>query len=129
MWANEIYLYSNKVLKTIAENYSSLYTDGLSFREGNRITDVSTIAEYLCDFDNALSSLGRKWVGLLGREFKDFRRYNKFQRIIISVILGVTDEELVRLHFYDIERLRSVSFSKMVCFLNGVDKSENKDYH
>lgn len=117
-WSGPDFHYSIKVLKTIAENYIELYEEGLSFREGDVITNSFSIAEYHADFDQALSSLGKKWE-LKGLSFKDYRHYNKFQRIVVADILGVSDEELKRLRFRDIIELRKIAYGRMKLFLNG----------
>jgi hypothetical protein len=110
--------YSSKVLRCIAENYSSLYEDGLCFSD--RVIDSFELAEFVADFDFALSSLGQNWDGINGHEFKDFRSYSRFQRIVIADILGIPDNELIeKYHFINPERLRGISYSRMRKYLNG----------
>lgn len=112
------YRYSNKVLRCLAEQYITLYEDGLSFKEGDRITDTNSIAEYLADFDYGLSHLGRKFVLL--DDFKEYRSWNRFQRVVIADIFGVVDSDLIgRYHFINPQRLRELSYSMMKRFLNG----------
>jgi hypothetical protein len=124
MWQDGNFQYSNKVLQVIADNYTTLYADGLCFKEGDRITDYNSIAEFLCDFDYALSSLGVKWDGLI-KEFKEYRSLNRYQRIIIASILGIPDIDLInKYHFRNPEKLRIIALSRMKKFLNGVDKSK-----
>jgi hypothetical protein len=120
-----IYKYSNKVLQVLADNYTTLYADGICFKSDDRITDYNSIAEFLCDFDHALSSLGEKWDGLV-KEFKDYRSLNRYQRIIIASILGITDNDLVdNYHFRNPEKLRIIALSRMKKFLNGVNNETN----
>jgi len=125
MWDQDTYRYSAKVLKAIAEAYWGLY-DGLLFREGDEITDPISLAEYKADFDIGLRGIGRgKWDGRLKQ---DYRKYDKLQWVVISDILGIGDEELTRLGFYDISRLRSYAYHLMCKYLNGeYNGVQNKD--
>ena len=125
MWDNDtgIYYYSSRVLKTIAECYQLLYDDGLSFRPGSTLTDPQAIAEYRADFDVALDHIGvGDWYGVFSPDFKHYRNYGRFQRIVIADILGITDEELTRLHYENIPRLRGYAYHLMVKYLNGEDR-------
>lgn len=118
MWVNDKFRYSKKILRTIAENYVSLY-DGLSFRENSLLTHPLEIAEYKADFDNALSRIGRgQWSGQPSNEFKEYTGYGRLQRIVIADIMGVTDTELARLKFDDIIGLKGIAYSKMCERLN-----------
>jgi hypothetical protein len=112
------YRYSVRVLKAIAEDYGSVYEDGLSFKDGDRITDPSVLAEYLCDFEQALSSLGRKWEGLTSLEFKCYYKYSIYQRVIISDILGILPEELEK-YIKEAESLKRYAYHLMKQYLNG----------
>ena len=122
MWNNDtgIYRYSSHVLKTIAECYQVLYVDGLTFRPEHTMTNPLGLAEFRADFDTALSGIGRtQWRGVSSPEFKHYRNYGRYQRIVIADILGITDEELVRLRYQDIPRLRGIAYYLMAKWLNG----------
>jgi hypothetical protein len=113
-----IYLYSNKVLRCIAEQYFTLYLDGVSFKEGDRITDSASISEYLADFERGVSHLGQKWVLL--NDFKEYRSWNRLQRIVAADIFGIPDNILEdKYHFINPERLRQIAYSRVKRFLNG----------
>ena len=122
------FFYSRHILKTVAENYTQLY-DGLSFKEGHITTDPWSLAEYKADFDMALRGIGRgNWVGEIIEEFKYYRNFGRLQRIIIADILGVGDSELVRVHFWDIPRLRGYAYYLMCKSLN-VDIKDKECYN
>ena len=121
MWSNDTFLYKKGYLRCIADSYNTLHEDGLSFREGSLITKYDLIGEYVADFENALSNLGREFKGIKDVKFKDFKDWNVYQRIIIASLMNISDKELEGLMFYDINRLRSIAFSRMTHFLNKVD--------
>ena len=129
-WQGETYYYSVKILRVIAENYTSIY-DGLELRPGHLITNPWALAEFRADFDVALQSIGKgKWTGNIdGRKFKDYHYYGRLQRIVIADIFGVTDSELEGLGFYSIPRLRGYAYYLMVCSLNGIDKGNGRHYN
>jgi hypothetical protein len=112
--------YSNRVLRTIAENYLQLYLDGLSFKD--TVIDGFELAEFICDFENGVSSLGSKFVLL--PEFKDYN-CNQFQKIIYADIFNIQDSELFeRYHIVNPERMRHISYSKIKRYLNGIDNKK-----
>ena len=122
MWDNDtgIYRYSSRVLQVIAQCYQSLYVDGLTFRPEHTMTNPLGLVEFRVDFDNALDGIGRvRWRGVDSPDFKSYRNYGRFQRIVIADILGITDEELTRLRYENIPRLRGIAYSLMVKYLNG----------
>jgi len=114
-WINDTYFYSKRTLKTIAENYTTLY-DGLPLR--SEVTNLWSLAEFKADFDIALSSIGRgKWSGEI-LQFKEYRHFGRLQQIVIADILGIDDYELEGLGFYSIPRLRGYAYYLMVTHLN-----------
>ncbi len=117
-----MYYYSVSVLKDIVASYTHIY-QGIEFSKGGVYhhldADPWSIAEFKADFDMALQNIGKgKWAGEL-EEFKYYRKYGRLQRIIIADILGIEDDELERLGFWSIPRLRGYSYYLMKCFLNG----------
>ena len=124
-WRGDKFYYSIKMLKTIAENYTSLY-EGLEFRSGQLETNPWALAEYKADFDIALQSIGKgRWTGSISK-FRDYRYYGRLQQIVIADILGRQDFELRELGFYSIPRLRACAYSCMKESLNGKDDDENQ---
>ena len=122
-WRGNQFFYSKRLLKTIAENYCSIY-EGLPLSSGEEVTNPWLIAEYKADFERALQSIGRgKWDGNL-TEFKHYRNYGRLQRIIIADILGIGDNELIE--FSQIPRLRGYAYYLMTKCLN--DGVEADDY-
>lgn len=118
-WKDDTFYYSVKVLKTIAENYTSLY-EGLEFRSGQLIVNPWALAEYKADFDMAMQSIGHgKWTGNLDtHKFKDYHYYSRLQQIVIADIFGIKDWELESLGFYSIPSLRGYAYYLMVKHLN-----------
>ena len=128
-WQDETYFYSVKILRVIAENYTSVY-DGLEFRPGHLITNPWALAEFRADFDVALQSIGKgRWTGNInGHKFKDYYHYGRLQRIVIADIFGMSDYALEGLGFYDIPRLRGYAYYLMCCVLNGTGgNNDQKD--
>lgn len=118
MWKNDVYIYSKRMLRNIALNYANLY-DGLPIPSG-QIMDEWALTEYLVDFDRALREIGRgDWDGHLV-EFKEYHSFGKLQRIVIADIMGITDEELFRLHFVNLPQLRGSAYYLMAINLNGL---------
>jgi hypothetical protein len=116
---NENYVYSNKILKAIADCYECLYEDGLEVRNGECLKPSFSVIDWKVDFDSALSSLGRKFVFKNG-DFKNYKFYNRFQRSVIADIFHIDDNTLFEVyHFRCSQRLREISYSKMKRFLNG----------
>ncbi len=125
MWRNDRFFYSKKLLRTIAENYTSIY-DGLP-RLNSTIVNLWELAEYKADFDMALAIIGRgKWVGDIEGKFKAYRNFDRIQRVVIADILGVSDDELEGLGFWDVLKMKSYAYYRMLVFLNG-DKDDEKD--
>jgi len=123
VWRDDKFYYSTRILKVIAENYTSLY-DGLEFRSGQLISNPWALAEYKADFDVALQTIGQgNWTSNLGK-FKDYHYFDRLQQIIIADIFGITDYELEGLGFYSIPRLRGYAYFQMVKVLNGEDSNE-----
>lgn len=117
-WKEGQYYYSIKGLRAIASGYRNIY-EGLSFREGALITNPWLLVEFKVDFDRALGEIGKgDWDGKI-MEFKYYRNFGKFQRIVIADILEIDDGELTRLGFYDINRLKGYSYYLMANYLNG----------
>ena len=117
-WFNDVYYYSKGVLKAIAEQYSSIYEDGLLLAN-HHINYLHIVAEFKADFDMALDAIGRgKWNGSLNPNFGHYRYYGRLQQIIIAKILGLTDYYLTGLGFYDIPQLEGTAYFRMMEFLN-----------
>ncbi len=116
------YIYSGRVLKDIAANYVHLY-EGIEFNRNGfyHHTDVNpwSIAEYKADFDLALNSIGRGyWIGEI-KEFKDYYKFSKLQRIVIADIIGEEDRELERMGFYRMPQMKGYAYHLMADRLNG----------
>jgi len=114
-----MYKYSIKTLKAIAAQYASIYT-GLMLDDDIVVMDMNSLAEYKADFDIALQSLSQKfkWTGDIENcSFKNFRYYDKYQRVVIADIFGVTLKD-------DIPKLHKYAYTKMCNYLNGV-RDEN----
>lgn len=118
MWKGNQFYYSQRLLRTIAENYCHLY-EGLP-QFGELIVNPWRLVEYKVDFDLALQSLGKgKWMGDIRGSFKDYSHFGGLQQIIISDIMGIEDGELERLGFYNIKAFKSYAYKLAVKFLNG----------
>ncbi len=109
MWKGNEFLYSVKILKAIAENYFTLY-DGVSFREGNLLTDPLSIAEYKADFDNALNALGKgHWDG----EYPS--RVNHFSDLQHVILIDIRTQSL---NHHENTHIRSQAYHLMKVYLN-----------
>ncbi len=111
------YRYSIRILKAVAETY--LYWNGYDTSGSHRETNQFSISEYLCDFELGLSRLAGKEFVFKGLEFKAYKNYPIYVRVIVADIIGVTEEELIRQRFYDILNLRERAYSKLKECLNG----------
>jgi hypothetical protein len=113
-----MYRYSVRVLKSLAETY--LYWQGYEEKPASsRETNQYSISEYLADFELGLSRLAGKKFVFNGLDFKNYINYNRYCRLIIADIIGITDSELVdKYHFYDLIRLREISYSMLKRVLN-----------
>ena len=101
MWEGDQFIYTQRLLRVIAENYATLY-DGLPTLNGE-ITNPWGLAELKADFDNALSSIGYcKWEGI------ENKGYGLLQKAVISDIIG-------KVNHYNSNK----AYSKMKRFLNG----------
>ena len=121
-WINDQFYYSKKLLRVIAENYTSIY-NGLP-RLHSEVVNLWELAELKADFDMALNSIGRgKWDGKMGC-FKDYKYFGRLQQIVIADVFGVNDDYLGGLGFWDISKMRSYAYYLMYCYLNG-GKDEN----
>ena len=119
MWVNDVYFYSPGTLKAISASYHNLYAIGLDIRT-TLITNPLTVILFKADFDLALSAIGRgDWCGLGDTRFLAYRRFSKAQQVVIGDILGVRDNELKMLGFYQIPQLRGKAYHWMADFLNG----------
>lgn len=131
-WRNGQYFYTTRVLKAIARGYNSAY-QGLEISWQFEEMNPFRIAEYLGDFIIAINKIGRgHWTGIV-HEFSYYKRFGKLQRAIIAEIVGVKDEELTELGFYDriilqngiirrvnnVARLRGYGYHLMKLHLNG----------
>lgn len=119
-WQGNEYFYSKRTLRLIAANYTNIYS-GLPLSLNAEITNPWALAEYKADFDMALKGIGKgQWSGLVnGCRFEDFKHYGRLQRIIIADIMGIKDDELERLGFWGIPRLRGFAYYLMIKYLNG----------
>ncbi len=116
-WRDGVFYYNKRLLKTIAENYCTIY-DGLPVFLGTEIMNPFSLAEYRADFDIALKGIGRgHWTGQL-MDYKYYHNYGKLQRIVIADILGISDSELERLGFWGISQLRGFAYYSMTRVLN-----------
>jgi hypothetical protein len=81
------------------------------------------LAEYKCDIDNAISSLGRKFRGTENKGWKEFGGYPDIQRIIIADILwgDYSNYTLYDLGEKHLIYLRKDAYKKMCDYLNGLD--------
>lgn len=116
------YYYSVGTLKDIAACYSE---EGIEFYSKHiyRYTDVDpwSVAEYRADFDRALNSIGKGiWTGNIANDFRVYKYYGNLQRVVIADIMGITDDELSKLGFYQIGQLRGRAYRWMANYLNGV---------
>jgi hypothetical protein len=118
-WINEQYFYSSRVLRTIAENYTTLYS-GFPMGLRGAVVNPFEVADYKADFDMALSRLGRHWE-LRSSRFADYNFYSKTQRAVIADILGTDDGELESAGFYNIPQLKGYAYYRMRKVLNGED--------
>ena len=117
MWINDQFYYSQRLLRAIAENYSSLY-EGLPTRHGELVNPWA-LAEFKADFDLALQSLGRgNWMGDIDRTFKDYNNFGQLQRIIIADIMGIETNTLEGQGFYNIPKFKAYAYRLMVKYLN-----------
>lgn len=106
MWVDKEFFYTKRLLRSIAENYHSIY-QGFRVSLSRDETNPWRIAEYKADFDMALNSIGRgHWDG----ELKDIRYFGQLQRVII---FDITQEGI------DNPRLKSYAYFLMCKFLNG----------
>jgi len=86
MWVDDVYFYSVKTLKVIAENYKTIY-DGLPLYY--EVHNPFKLAEFKADFDQALSAIGRgKWTGINGSKISNYRGFGKLQKVVIADIIG-----------------------------------------
>lgn len=116
------YRYTASILKGIAQYYCQVYTGFAPAPPApdRWINNEWSIAEYKADFDMALSTIGRsKWQGLEGYLLKDYQNFGRLQQLVIADILGVEDNTLEVMGFYDIPRLRGWAYSQMSKVLNG----------
>ena len=86
MWVDDVYFYSVKTLKVIAENYKTIY-DGLPLYY--EVYNPFKLAEFKADFDRALSAIGRgKWTGIKGSKISNYRGFGRLQKVVIADIIG-----------------------------------------
>ncbi len=128
------YYYTTRTLRTIAENYPGIY-QGIELSWQYETTNMWDIAEYKADFVNAFNSIGKgHWDGNWSPslKFKDFDKFGKLQRAVITEILGIDDKDLTILGFTDtiylhdgsiwkknnIARLRGYAYHCMKTWLN-----------
>lgn len=111
------YTYKVGTLRAIADNYCSLYNQEFFHpRE-----DLFSIAEYKADFDLSLSAVGKgHWTGIVNSDFGAYRYFGKAQQVVIADIIGIRDNELAMLGFYQIRQLRGRAYRWMANFLNGL---------
>jgi len=117
MWKGDEYHYSIGLLEGIAENYDTLYKEGIYFTTGKKGYHIKpnrhipiNIVEYKADFDTALKVLSRRQ-----------------RRVIDAQIMGISDSQLEMEGFYNIGRFRWISYCDMARFLNGKPKRKNND--
>lgn len=132
-WITETeYQYTPGLLKKISFSYDTIY-DGIVIRQWSEIVDGETvgrerrvsdpwlIAEHKADFDLALSAIGRRhWEGITSSNLSDYKNFGVLQRMVISDILGIPDEELMGLGFYQIPQMKGRAYKWMAKFLNGL---------
>ena len=99
MWKGDEYYYSVGTLRTIANNYDTVY-DGLTF-VFHTVTNPWEIAEYRADFDVAWKALPQKmWT------------------IVKYDIQGLSDRELEVKGFYDVKKYKAIAYRRMANYLN-----------
>lgn len=118
-WVKEEYIYRKRLLRAIVRNYGAIY-EGLPLSWKVEIYNACAIAEYKADFDMALDAIGRGcWNGeLASLNLADYKRFGRLQQIVIADILGIGDDELSGLGFYQIPRLRGYAYYLMANHLN-----------
>ena len=143
-WVSETqYIYTPSLLKTIADCYETLYTDGIEIvikirlhhiwedADENiriiRIEEPLSVIEYKADFDMALNDIGQgNWRGLTSFRFSDYKWFGWQQRVVIADVLGVPDNHLEAMGFKRIGQLRGNAYGRMLSFLN--EKSIVQNY-
>ena len=117
-WIKDEFIYTKGILKAIAENYSDIYS-GLPLSWKTEVYNPWLIAEYKADFDRALSALGKgHWNNNHSSEFKNYKHFGRLQQIIIADIIGIKDDELEGLGFYNLLSLRRYAYWLMIQYLN-----------
>jgi len=121
MWKGDEYYYGVGILKSIAENYKDIY-EGILFVSGHTMLNPWSIAEFKGDFDTSLNAIGKgHWTGdIEGKEFDDFKRFGRLQRIVIADFYDIQEGELERLGFYQISRVKGLAYKWMANHLNGI---------
>ncbi len=119
-WKDNQYFYSVGTLKDIAACYSQ---EGIEFHRHKiyRYTDLDpwSIAEFKADFDRALDAIGRgHWIGEI-MDYKYYRNFSKYQRLIIADICGIPIEGTGINYAL---RLHGRAYGKLKRFLNKTDE-------
>lgn len=101
-WREGYYYYTVRLLRYIADNWNSLYTDGIEFSEERATTNPFDIAEFRADFDISLHSLSKR------------------QRKVIEADRdGVSDNVLEQRGYWEIKKFRRQGYHLMKLYLNG----------
>ncbi len=111
-WVGNKFRYSPAKLKKFASGYSGIDYD-LRFNRWGELVEIKA------DFDQALDGIGRgDWASSTSGDFKAYRNFSDYQRIVIADILGKTDAELTKMRYDDIIGLRKMAYRMMCQFLN-----------
>lgn len=97
------------------------YIGGVPEDDDLRYLEVNPwkIAEYKADFDIALDAIGRgHWVGEI-MEYKYYRNFSKYQRLIIADICGIPIEDTGIDYAF---QLHGRAYGKLKRFLNKTDE-------
>ena len=120
MWINDVFYYSIRLLKGIANSYESLYFDA-------HTESLYEVALLKADFDRSLDNIGRgKWRGLENSNFGAYKYYGRQQQMVIADILQISDHKLEGYGFYQIPQLRGRAYMTMAEVLNGEELPMNK---
>lgn len=103
-WRNGKYFYSVRLLRYLAENWNSLYTNGIEFNEENADYNAFSIAEHRASFKWALDSLSKRQ-----------------RKVIEADREGINDNLLEQRGYWEIRKFKREAYHRMKEFLNGVE--------